>query len=106
MRIIPVLISKANLDANPPPCLYSAMEIPGAVPAACLVIAHFHNPREGIDWCAQPMCKPMPRGYALVPAIAVSLLGPPFGVLATDTVSEAMERIALAGCHTAWEVAG
>jgi len=105
VRIVPVLISKANLDANPPPCQWHALDIPGSTPAACLVVAHFHNPTEGIGWCAQPQCKPMPRSYALVPPIAVTLLGSPFGVLASDTVAEAMEKVASAW-PAAWEAAG
>jgi len=106
MRIVPVLISKASFDANPPSCQWHAMEIPGAVPPSYLVVCHFHNPSEGISWCAQPQCKPMPRNYALVPPIAVTLLGPLFGVVASDTVAEAMEKVAAGGCPWAWEVAG
>ena len=104
MRQIPVLVSKASLDANPPPCQYHALDIPGSTPAACLVIASFHNPTEGRAWCAQPQCKPMPRGYALVPPIAVTLLGLPFGVVATDTVADAMEKVA-ASWPIAWDLA-
>ena len=104
MRIVPVLISKASFDPNPPPCLWHALNLDGP-PPAYLVVCHFHNPSEGIAWCAQPQCKPMPRSFALVPAIAVTLLGVSFGVVATDTVAEAMEKVA-ASWPAAWEAAG
>lgn len=100
-----MLISKANFEANPPPCAWHALEIPGSAPAALLVVVRFHNPRDGMDWCAQPQCKPMPRSFALVPPIAVTLLGPAFGVLAGDTVAEAMEKVA-AAWPAAWDCAG
>lgn len=106
MRIVPILISKANFEANPPPCQWHALDIPGSVPAALLVIARFHNPAEGIAWCNQPQCKPMPRSHAPVPPIAVTLLGAAYGVAATDTVSEAMEKIAATGWPEAWNAAG
>ncbi len=107
MRLVPVLISKANFDANPPPCRWHALDIADSNPAALLVIAHFHDPAEGIKWCAQPQCKPMARRHALVPPIAVTLLGPPYGVVATDTVADALEKIAaVSGDAAIWEAAG
>lgn len=106
MRTLPVLISKASFETgSPPPGPWHALDIPGSSPAAMLVIICFHNPSEGIKWCNQPQCKPLPRGSALVPAIAVTLLGPPFGVTAGDTVAEAMEKVA-ANWPAAWECAG
>lgn len=104
MRRVPVLVSKASFDANPPTCQYHAMEIPGSSPTAVLVIADFHDAKEGRAWCAQPQCKPLLRGYALVPPIAVTLLGPPFGVVATDTIADAMEKVAVSW-PIAWDLA-
>lgn len=104
MRRVPILISKASFDANPPPCPYHWLDIPGSVPAAVLVVACFHSASEGRAWCAQPQCKPLLRGSALVPPIAVTLLGPPYGVLATDTVADAMEKVAAVWLG-AWELA-
>lgn len=104
MRRVPILISKASFDSNPPPCQNHWLDIPGSVPPAVLVIASFHSASEGRAWCAQPQCKPLLRGYDLVPPIAVTLLGPSFGVLATDTIADAMEKVA-ASWAFAWELA-
>jgi len=102
MRRLALVIQQTALTATPPPHEWHSLPIPGT--AVALVLAEFDNPAELRSYVALPGISLLPRLYRTVPTIAVTVLGALYGVVATDTVGDALEKIAVAWPHPwLWE---
>jgi hypothetical protein len=92
MRPIALLVDAPTLATSPPPGAWRALVL--GTTSWNLVLAEFTDTQSLQDYVALPGVRRLPRTYRPVPALAVQVLGPLFGVVATDTIGDALDKIA------------
>lgn len=93
MRIF-YTIPTATLQANPPPARWHGISTPGRPDWSLVVVEEWSDPASQDAWEALPQCTEhrIWNWGALVPAIVVQAFGP-WGVVATDTIGDALRKI-------------
>ena len=89
------LVPTATLEATKPRGSWHATACPGAPAWSLCVVEQWSDEQADNDWEALPGVRPLhiEEWGGVVPAIAIPAFGP-WGVLPTDTIRQAMKKIA------------
>lgn len=99
MKPMALLVTRAALAAHPPPGESHSLDLPGGTTS--LLLVRFESVTDLKAYVGLPGVQLLPPVYKTVPVAAVAILGPAFGVVATDTIGDALEKIAASWPH-AW----